>query len=317
MQEIAKESQGEDKHSDDHDNGDAWKDSNILSCSACADHVIPCNRRDYARYHARSGIVDVSGSGRWCSHRAVPRNHECCHWSPLHALSPSHRQFWIFPPFLNFSLRVQFLILLTSCINSSSRFPVAMLGTLLHRENVIWRVVFARFNTANQESPMSSAWNCAIWNFQNILSKKMWRSWSYSKWAGRRVRFHSTSKFTSCMVRSQFFEKCWAWVEETRAAIMKSGCIWTLLVTCTLTDHEGSVIIAHCSKENPAPVHLKEKRASMATPCIHRMQITRFYAFWLCLRVFHGHGATGPVERPFNHSPAWFHFLIDSSMSHP
>ena len=25
--------------------------------------------------HARSGIVDLSGSGQWCTHRAVPRNH--------------------------------------------------------------------------------------------------------------------------------------------------------------------------------------------------------------------------------------------------
>ena len=40
--------------------------------------------------HARSGIVDVTGSGRWCSNRAVPRNHECCHWRPRHALSPSN-----------------------------------------------------------------------------------------------------------------------------------------------------------------------------------------------------------------------------------
>ena len=96
MQEIEREIQREEKHSDDHDNGDAWKDSNILSCSACADHVIPCNRRDYARYHARSGIVDVSGSGRWCSHRAVSRNHWCCHWRSRRALSPSYSKFWIF-----------------------------------------------------------------------------------------------------------------------------------------------------------------------------------------------------------------------------
>ena len=52
-------------------------------------------------------IVDVSGSGRWCSHRAVPRNHGCLSLvsgvmqyhaiidvvigRPRHALSPSNR----------------------------------------------------------------------------------------------------------------------------------------------------------------------------------------------------------------------------------
>ena len=41
--------------------------------------------------HARSSIVDVSGSGRWCSHRAVPRNHGCCYWCPRHAVSRIHR----------------------------------------------------------------------------------------------------------------------------------------------------------------------------------------------------------------------------------
>ena len=83
--------------------------------------------------------VGVSGSGRWCTHRAVPRNHGCCHWRPRHALSPSHRQFWIFH-FLNFPHRVQILILLPSCINSSSLFPVAILCTLLHRENTSFEV---------------------------------------------------------------------------------------------------------------------------------------------------------------------------------
>ena len=90
-----------------------------LSHGACAHDVTVCNRRDYARY----SHVGVSGSGRWCSHRAVPRNHGCCHWRPRHAvsrnhwcchwrsrcaLSPSHGQFWIFH-FSEFS---------TSCPNS-------------------------------------------------------------------------------------------------------------------------------------------------------------------------------------------------------
>ena len=39
-----------------------------------------------------------------------------------------------FSTLLNFPLRVQILILLSSCINSSSLFPVAILCTLLHRE---------------------------------------------------------------------------------------------------------------------------------------------------------------------------------------
>ena len=82
--------------------------------------------------HARSGIVDVSGSGRWCSHRAVPRNHRCCHWRPRHALSPSNH---VQSTIMIFPLLVPILILLSDCINSSSLFPVAIMCTLLHREN--------------------------------------------------------------------------------------------------------------------------------------------------------------------------------------
>ena len=40
----------------------------------------------------------------------------------------------------NFPLRVQILILLSSCINSSSLFPVAILSTLLHRENMSFQI---------------------------------------------------------------------------------------------------------------------------------------------------------------------------------
>ena len=107
VQEVERESQVEEKHSHEDDHADGVKDSNILSRSACADDVTLCNRRDHARY----AHVGVSGSVQWCSHRAVPRNHGCCHWCPRHAvprnhrgchwrprhaLSPSHRQFWIF-----------------------------------------------------------------------------------------------------------------------------------------------------------------------------------------------------------------------------
>ena len=45
-----------------------------------------------------------------------------------------------FSTFLNFPFRVQILILLSSCINSSSLFPVAILCTLLHRENTTFEV---------------------------------------------------------------------------------------------------------------------------------------------------------------------------------
>ena len=108
-----------------------------------ADDVTLCNRRDYAR-HAH--VCVSSGSGRWCSHRAVPRNrecchwrprhavprnHECCHWRPRHALSRNHVQSTI----KNCPLLVPILILLSDCINSSSLFPVAILCTLLHRKN--------------------------------------------------------------------------------------------------------------------------------------------------------------------------------------
>ena len=119
-----------------------------MSHGACADDVTLCNRRDYARY----AHVGVSGSGRWCSHRAVPRNHgcchwcprhavprnpRCCHWRPRHALSPNNH---VPSTIMNFSLLVPMLILLSDCINSSSLFPVAILCTLLHRENTSFEV---------------------------------------------------------------------------------------------------------------------------------------------------------------------------------
>ena len=86
VQEIQRESQVEEKRSHGHDYGDDMKDSNILSQGACADDVTLCNRRDYARY----AHVGVSGSGQWCTHRAVPRNHGCRHQRPRHAVSRNH-----------------------------------------------------------------------------------------------------------------------------------------------------------------------------------------------------------------------------------
>ena len=109
-----------------------------LSHGACADDVTLCNRRDYARY----AHVGVSGCGRWCSHRAVPRNHECCHWRPRHAVPRNHRCcHWrprhalsrsnhVQSTILNLPLLVPILLLLLDCINSSSLFPVAILCTL-------------------------------------------------------------------------------------------------------------------------------------------------------------------------------------------
>ena len=107
-----------------------------------------CNRRDYARY----AHVGVSGSGHWCSHRAVPRNHECCHWRPRHAVPRNHRCCHWRPrhalspsnhvpsTIMNFPLLVPILILLSDCINSKSLFPVAILCTILHRDNTSFEV---------------------------------------------------------------------------------------------------------------------------------------------------------------------------------
>ena len=81
VQEIERESQVEEKHSDDHGHVDGVKDSNILSHGACADDVTLCNRRGFARY----AHVGVSGSGQWCTRRAVSRKHGCCHWRLRHA----------------------------------------------------------------------------------------------------------------------------------------------------------------------------------------------------------------------------------------
>ena len=69
----------------------------------------------------------------------------------------------------------------------------------------------------------------------------------------------------ACMQHSQFLEQFWASVKETRAAIMKSGYIWTLPVTGTLTDHEGTTIILYISREGLAPIHPPRKKVSMMT----------------------------------------------------
>ena len=70
------------------------KDSNVLSHGACADDAQTVDKKK-TRLCAQTmrAHVGVSGRGRWCTHRAVPRNHRYCHWRPRHALSPGHRQF--------------------------------------------------------------------------------------------------------------------------------------------------------------------------------------------------------------------------------
>ena len=79
VQEIERESQGEENAQMTMDGND-MKDSNILSHGACANDVklttkelTDCERRPCAL------TVEVSGSGQWCTHRAMPRNHRCCH----------------------------------------------------------------------------------------------------------------------------------------------------------------------------------------------------------------------------------------------
>ena len=51
-----------------------------------------------------------------------------------------------FSTFLNFPLRVQTLILLSCCINALSLFPVAILCTLLHRENTSFEVWYLQIS---------------------------------------------------------------------------------------------------------------------------------------------------------------------------
>ena len=58
-----------------------------------------------------------------------------------------------FSTFLNFPLRVQILILSSSCINSSSLFPVAILCTLLHSGNTSFEVWYLQ--TQSNTSPNS------------------------------------------------------------------------------------------------------------------------------------------------------------------
>ena len=84
------------------------KDSN-LSQSACV-----CADEDKTTLPERTRTT-LNGSGFWCTHCEVPRNHKCCHWHSRCALSPSHR----FSTFLNFHFVFKFSTLLSCCSNSS------------------------------------------------------------------------------------------------------------------------------------------------------------------------------------------------------
>ena len=99
----------------------------------------------------RECALTFRGSGCWCTHCEVPRKHRWCHWRSCHgvsrkhrcchwhsrcAWSPSHK----FSTFLNFPLRVQILILLSCCSNSSSLFPVAIFCTRSARGNTSFEV---------------------------------------------------------------------------------------------------------------------------------------------------------------------------------
>ena len=61
----------------------------------------------------------------------------CCHWRPRHAVLPRNH---VHSTILNCTLLFPILNLLSGCINSSSLFPVAILCTLLHRENTSFEV---------------------------------------------------------------------------------------------------------------------------------------------------------------------------------
>ena len=113
-----------------------WKDSNILSRSACADDVTLCNRRDYARY----AHVGVSGSGQWCTRRAAPRNH----WM----LSLVSASYFVTKQ----SCSIHYYEISTSCPNAHLvvrlhqfiiTYPCShFVHTLAPRKHVIWGVVF-------------------------------------------------------------------------------------------------------------------------------------------------------------------------------
>ena len=153
-----RESQVEEKRSHEDDHVDGVKDSNILSHGVCARDDVKLKTKEM-RLCAQTmrAHVGVSGSGQWCTHRAVPRNHWCCHWRPRHALSPSHRQFWI----------VHFSEFSTSCPNSHLVIKlyqfiitspcIHFVHTFASRKHVIRGVVFTEGLVEGESGSSGSA----------------------------------------------------------------------------------------------------------------------------------------------------------------
>ena len=145
---IERESQGEEKRSDDHDHVDGVRDSSleprcvcrwcdtVRQTRLCALRSCGCQWK-WCRWCSHRAVPRNHGCCHWCPRHAVPRNHRCCHWRPRHAWSPSNH---VPSTIMNFPLLVPILILLSDCINSSSLVPVAILCTLLHRENTSFEV---------------------------------------------------------------------------------------------------------------------------------------------------------------------------------
>ena len=76
-----------------------------------------------------------------------------------------------FSTVLNFPLRVQILILLSSCINSSSLFPVVIFCTLLHREKTSFEVWFLH-NTVCYSRSSSAVNDPSVTKEMNQRKKK-------------------------------------------------------------------------------------------------------------------------------------------------
>ena len=119
-----------------------WRWHEMTQTSWAAVRVRMMSRwQDQMRDCARYAHVDVSGSGQWCAHRAMSRNHWCCHWRLRHALSPSHRPFWIFHFWI-----FHFVSKFSTCCRAVSihhHFPCShFVHTFAPRKHVIWGVVF-------------------------------------------------------------------------------------------------------------------------------------------------------------------------------
>ena len=155
VQEIERESQVEEKHSHGHDYGDDMKDSNILSRSACADDVTltRLNEKETVRATLMWMSVEVVSGVRIVQCHAnidvvidvrVMKCHAIIDVVIGVRVMLCH-QVIDQSTIMNFPLRVPILILLSCCINSSSLFPVAIVCTLLHRENTSFEVWYLQF----------------------------------------------------------------------------------------------------------------------------------------------------------------------------